>query len=558
MHMFKRSSNGLGNSAKCVRCGGIFRAFHVSISFTFRRVSVRSPIARPLATRPARTDGSCTPQSKARLSMTTSDAMRRARRDEDADCARRNRALLVLFCCVEFVGALAINAPLPFLSTMLERSGCTPTQLGVVFSALPLAILVGSPIVAPVLWRVGALRIFTGSMFALILSLLVPLLISAHEPCGVGEGLVACDKSKTFIITTLWTLSRFGVGLVEAFISVTCLCLITRHMPQRMASAYGAIEFAMAVGGFVGPALGGWLYEIHTSPTLPSIAIAMAVAMEIPYVYSVSLQTDFDAPVAKGVDVEAQVKSVGYGSVDNVALPRRQGSLKIRGGGEGVASDAKTEVKRRNLLTRPLFIACVILTMTLSAVCGVIDVTIPLHWEKSLGMNEGAIGSAFAVQSAIQAVCSLLVGPIIEEGLSGSLSEFALGGSTLCALGFFFFGPSRNLPLSSNSQWRGRGWQGWTTRVYIASTLYAVGRGIAEVPLLPLMQESVSDLGAEYTEAVAGLFNVWYYLGEMIGTGFGAEWGEMIGYESLYSVAGFGMVLAGTVFLTVRILSGGC
>ena len=92
--------------------------------------------------------------------MTTSDAMRRARRDEDADCARRNRALLVLFCCVEFVGALAINAPLPFLSTMLERSGCTPTQLGVVFSALPLAILVGSPIVAPVLWRVGALRIF--------------------------------------------------------------------------------------------------------------------------------------------------------------------------------------------------------------------------------------------------------------------------------------------------------------------------------------------------------------------------------------------------------------
>ena len=32
----------------------------------------------------------------------------------------------------------------------------------------------------------------------------------------------------------------------------------------------------------------------------------------------------------------------------------------------------------------------------------------------------------------------------------------------------------------------------------------------------------------------------------------------MIGYESLYSVAGFGMVLAGTVFLTVRILSGEC
>ena len=94
--------------------------------------------------------------------------------------------------------------------------------------------------------------------------------------------------------------------------------------------------------------------------------------------------------------------------------------------------------------------------------------------------------------------------------------------------------------------------------MYIASTLYAVGRGIAEVPLLPLMQESVSDLGDEYTEAVAGLFNVWYYLGEMIGTGFGAEWGEMIGYESLYSVAGFGMVLAGTVFLTVRILSGEC
>ena len=30
MHMFKRSSNGLGNSAKCVRCGGIFERFTYS------------------------------------------------------------------------------------------------------------------------------------------------------------------------------------------------------------------------------------------------------------------------------------------------------------------------------------------------------------------------------------------------------------------------------------------------------------------------------------------------------------------------------------------------
>ena len=94
--------------------------------------------------------------------------------------------------------------------------------------------------------------------------------------------------------------------------------------------------------------------------------------------------------------------------------------------------------------------------------------------------------------------------------------------------------------------------------MYIASTLYAVGRGIVEVPAAPIDAGVGERPGCRVHRGCRGPVQCWYYLGEMIGTGFGAEWGEMIGYESLYSVAGFGMVLAGTVFLTVRILSGEC
>ena len=66
------------------------------------------------------------------------------------------------------------------------------------------------------------------------------------------------------------------------------------------------------------------------------------------------------------------------------------------------------------------------------------------------------------------------------------------------------------------------------------------------------MQASVSDLGPEYAEYIAGLFNGCYYLGELLGQLLGAQAVKVMGFDA-FSTATAGL-MAGScaLFLGVR------
>ena len=194
--------------------------------------------------------------------------------------ARRNRALVSLFACVDLVTNLAESAPFPFLPKLLEDSGCSATQRGLVFAALPLGVLVTSPLVPRVVWRVGPLPTLVGSLFALAAYLLWSLTAGPYHACAVDGG------------------------------------------------AFGDSR-----------------------------------------------------------DPEA-----------------------LRSGGGGVEVDA------RRVVARPLFLAAALVLFALSVSLGVFPSTLSPEWERSPGMDEGEVGSAYAGVSALHAVFTLAVGPSPRTG----------------------------------------------------------------------------------------------------------------------------------------------
>jgi predicted MFS family arabinose efflux permease len=450
---------------------------------------------------------------------------------------RRNRALIGLFACVDLVTNLAESAPFPFLPRLLEDSGCSAMQRGLVFAALPLGVLVTSPLVPRVVWRVGPLPILVGSLFALAACLLWSLTAGPYDACAVDGGafvaLPPCDPSAARRTTAVWALSRLVMGIGEAFVNVTCLCLITRHMPESMARANGVLESAIGVGYMAGPAVGGWLYEVGKSPALPTAAVAATVATLIPVVAFVLHRED-----AGEVKDPRRVDGGGDGdSRDPEAL---------RSGGGGV------EVDTRRVVARPLFLAAALVLFALSVSLGVFPSTLSPEWERSLGMDEGEVGSAYAGISALYAVFTLAVGPVAEDGPPGTLAWIAAGGMLSCAFGHVCFAAAWPLAMGPFSAWREGGWRGWTLRVLVGGAAYGVGSAFAFVPLLPLMQESVADLGPEYAEYVAGLFNGCYYLGELVGQLLGAQAVKTMGFDAFSTAIAGLMVGSCALFLGTR------
>ena len=181
------------------------------------------------------------------------------------EVAWRNRTLIATFALVDFTTNLAVSVIFPFLPQALEEAGAGPYQRGLVFAALPLGVLLVSPLVPPLLWRLGPVPILTGS-----LSLLTACLVACALWAGPGDersvcsssggtenatvaaagGAAACGEASDDAMHSVvaWVIARLVMGFGTACTSVTSLCLVTRHMSQSLSFANGVLESAIGKG----------------------------------------------------------------------------------------------------------------------------------------------------------------------------------------------------------------------------------------------------------------------------------------------------------------------
>jgi hypothetical protein len=188
-------------------------------------------------------------------------------------------------------------------------------------------------------------------------------------------------------------------------------------------------------------------------------------------------------------------------------------------------------VSVRRIASRPLFLAAATVLLALAVSFGVFPSTLPPHLQRSLRVSEGDVGSVYAGVAGLYALFTPLVVPLADyidtkyrknNNRAGAppsarlfgLSAVAVAGTCLCALGHMLFGPSPLLRIPEEAL---RGWRRWALEAGGGGAAYGVGSAFAFVPLLPLMQASVADLGVESAEMTAGLFNGGYYFGELLG-----------------------------------------
>ena len=301
------------------------------------------------------------------------------------------------------------------------------------------------------------------------------------------------------------------------------MCLMTRHLPRRShVFANGVLESAIGVGYMVGPALGGWLFELFKWSEVPLIVNATATALLVPFVANMRLD-----------ETEDDVDEDEDGNSDTAYLELR---VEDKRGTLGMCV---------RLFARPRFVAAVLVLLAVSISFGVFPSTLPPHLRRTLKIGEGSVGSVYAGIAGLYALFTPLVGPLAENGgMTNPLGAMAVFGASLMAVAHLCFGPSPLLPMRFKGP---RDWRLWTVDVIGGGVCYGVGSAFGFVPLLPLMQSAVVDMGPKYLEMTAGLSNGIYYFGELVGQLFGAQIVSVLGFP--WASTAFGGLLIGSCVL---------
>ena len=211
---------------------------------------------------------------------------------------------LVTGSFIDILTNVSVSFIFPFLPTMLEDAGTGPYQRGLIFAALPFGVLLLSPLVPPLLWRVGTKCVLVSSL--VLVTACLCLATYAGPPRG---DMKLSDRALTRCVA-IWACSRLFMGFAVAGTGVTVLCLMTRHLPRRShVFANGVLESAIGVGYMVGPALGGWLFELFKWSEVPLIVNATATALLVPFVANMRLDETEDDVDEDEVDADGNSDS---------------------------------------------------------------------------------------------------------------------------------------------------------------------------------------------------------------------------------------------------------
>lgn len=538
--------------------------------------------------------------------------------NDDALCPIENpsidhahtQELLWMAACVDLITNLAISAPYPFLPQLLERSGTGPYQIGCVFAAMPLGVLLVSPYVPKILWRVGASPILTRALAAEALCILavIPfagpytrcdadMYTSDAEASESSSSLPEkCDETRVLTTVAVWTVSRLLCGCASAFINTTCLVMITRLVPhENMARANGILESAIGVGYMAGPAVGGWLFRADVFSTKKSkrsadevrVAAALAfvalmVAALVPLASVVARRVgdvtgDFvaaeDRPAGEDDDdasaeTETNETNETDGGRDDADAAHIDADADPSDGGVSSRVGRRRPIAFIELLSRPKFVAALAVLTAMSFSFGSYPSTMPPQLGTSLGVDESGIGTIYGSVAAAYAAAALAVGPLLERGGTRTVAALCALGAFACAMGHACFGPTWPVTAISEhvfglkksvSTEDGLYVPGsnaaWTFEVGIGGLLYGVGSAFAFVPLLPVMQSATFDgrgcsrPGAD--EHVAGVFNGCYYLGELVGQLFGVTLVAKMGWINFCATLALTLAVSAGVFYAV-------
>uniref|UniRef100_T1J6T1 Major facilitator superfamily (MFS) profile domain-containing protein n=1 Tax=Strigamia maritima TaxID=126957 RepID=T1J6T1_STRMM len=176
--------------------------------------------------------------------------------------SHRQWLVIINFVIVNFCTAACVSLQAPFYPAEAERKGVTSSQYGFVFGVFEFVVFAVSPLYGKYIGHIGHKFLVTAGTFL------------TSNSCILFGMLDKVYSANTFL--TLSFLVRIVEGIGQAAYLTGSFTIIAQEFPNRVATMFAILEAAYGVGLFVGPFIGGVLFEVGGF-TLPFLVTGISL-----------------------------------------------------------------------------------------------------------------------------------------------------------------------------------------------------------------------------------------------------------------------------------------
>merc|ERR1740130_1303704 len=188
----------------------------------------------------------------------------------DKPLAPINTGLLSMCMFVMAMGEFNYAMLAPFLPAEASRFGISNSKVGIIFSAMPFAVLVTTPFAPSATERFGSHAVITGCVLSQ--ALLTTLFTSSYLQSNAFFP-IAC-------------ILRVGQGFSSGFLESAAGGFVVRMVPENMVTdVVGWSSAARSVGLMLGPPFGGFMYQVGGFHLPFAVAASMLCVSAIGFIF---------------------------------------------------------------------------------------------------------------------------------------------------------------------------------------------------------------------------------------------------------------------------------
>ena len=272
-----------------------------------------------------------------------------------SESSRESRAYWALTAAL-FVDFLGYAYIVPILPAWQHRFELTATQATMLVSLWAVPMFLLGPWTGKLTDKLGAGRTILISLVLLTASSLLYLVATKGY---VGDPF------------TILVIARLVHGASGAAVMTAALASASKLWPNRFGEQAGKLLASAAIGGLVGPVMGGVLFQFH--PSVAFITLAVLTALTIPIMFLAS----------KDIGVES--------------------------------GNAQGNVSIKVFITNPVLLRVGILLAITTLATGALEAGAPLFLHDSLGLSTAAIGGVLLVMVLTQGLGSMFWGRLVDK-----------------------------------------------------------------------------------------------------------------------------------------------
>merc|ERR1740130_1294258 len=188
----------------------------------------------------------------------------------DKPLAPINTGLLSMCMFVMAMGEFNYAMLAPFLPAEASRLGIPPSKVGIIFSAMPFAMLVATPFAPSAMERFGSHAVIIGCVLSQ--ALLTTLFTSSYL------------QSNAFF--PIASILRVGQGFSSGILESTVGAFVVRTVPENMVTdVVGWSSVARSLGYMLGPLFGGFMYQVGGFHLPFAVAASMLCVSAIGFIF---------------------------------------------------------------------------------------------------------------------------------------------------------------------------------------------------------------------------------------------------------------------------------